>query len=82
MKRRSVSREVFKNLRCSICNSVSHSEIANELGEFNSKSFHLDNSGLGYLCHDCSSGIHDAVDDFEMDYDEEPDLEDLYDIED
>lgn len=81
MKKFNVPRGEFKNFRCSVCNCVSHAEISNELGEFNQKPFYPDPEGLGYLCHDCSSSVSEAIDDFEMEYDDEPDLEDLFDVE-
>lgn len=68
------------NLRCRICNSVSHGEIAGDFGDHSQAAFYEESDGLGYLCHSCYTSVTGAIDDFSIDdeFDEDDDYFDYY----
>lgn len=68
------------NLRCRICNSVSHGEIAGDFGDHSQAAFYEEDDGLGYLCHSCYTAVTSAVDDFSLDedFDGWDDIDDYY----
>lgn len=72
------------NLRCRICNAVSHGEIASDTGDHSEAAFYEEEDGLGYLCHECYTGITSVIDDFSLDdeFDEDHDFFDFEDLDD
>ena len=55
----------FTNVRCSICNSVSHAEIADEFGEFSPNSFYELPEG-GFVCSPCYQEYADMITEWEL----------------
>lgn len=60
----------FKNIRCNICQRVSHGEISKEYGDQFPGAFVQDPKGFGYLCYDCSSSIQDVLTEWEIEDEE------------
>lgn len=79
MKRRNSRDIFFRNLRCRICNAVSHSDIAGDYGDHSQSAFYEEDDGLGFLCHECYVAMTSAIDDFSVD--DDFDTEDPYDFE-
>ncbi len=63
----------FNNVRCRICNKVSHAEIAGDFGCHSESAFYEEEDRLGFLCHECYVAETSAIDDFSVDdtFDEE-----------
>lgn len=52
------------NLRCRICNVVSHGDISGDFGDHSQSAFYSEEDGLGFLCHECYSGYTAVLDDY------------------
>lgn len=54
----------FRNARCYVCNRVSHSEIADEMGEqYTRRFFNVDD---GFACSECQGWHDDIMTEWEM----------------
>lgn len=57
------------NHRCTICNSVSSSEIQNAIGDLNKDSYVPDTKGQGFICSKCDGIISNLHFEYEADDD-------------
>lgn len=65
------------NLRCRICNKVSHGDISGDYGDHSHSAFYEEDDHLGYLCHDCYVAYTGVLDDFAVE-DEFDEFDDDY----
>lgn len=70
LKKQGSSSGIF---RCRVCNAVSHSDLADDNGDYSNRAYYEEEDRLGHLCHECYSSYAEVMDEWNLEDDEDDD---------